>query len=67
MNEVKLLIGGQERAAGDGATFDRINPVTGEVATRAAAATLAMPLAPRPPRPSRPGRRRGRTSDASFC
>jgi vanillin dehydrogenase len=41
MNEVKLLIGGEDRAASDGATFERIDPVSGEVATRAAAATLA--------------------------
>jgi acyl-CoA reductase-like NAD-dependent aldehyde dehydrogenase len=41
MNEVKLLIGGKGCDASDKATFDRINPVTGEVATRAAAATLA--------------------------
>lgn len=41
MNQIQLLIGGKDRNASDGATFDRINPVTGEVATRAAAATLA--------------------------
>jgi len=41
MNEVKLLIGGRDCDAGDNATFKRLNPVTGEVATRAAAATLA--------------------------
>ena len=41
MNQIQLLIGGKDRDASDGATFDRINPVTGEVATRAAAATLA--------------------------
>jgi benzaldehyde dehydrogenase (NAD) len=35
---VSLIIGGAERAASD--TFDRINPVTGEVATKAAAATV---------------------------
>jgi acyl-CoA reductase-like NAD-dependent aldehyde dehydrogenase len=36
---VSLLIGGAEVAAND--TFDRINPVTGDVATRAAAASVA--------------------------
>ncbi len=41
MNQIQLLIGGKDRDASDGATFDRINPVTGDVATRAAAATLA--------------------------
>jgi acyl-CoA reductase-like NAD-dependent aldehyde dehydrogenase len=40
MKEVKLLIGGQHRAAGNGATIDRIDPFTGEIASRAAAATL---------------------------
>ena len=35
---VSLLIGGAERAAND--TFDRINPVTGDVATQAAAASV---------------------------
>lgn len=41
MNDVKLLIGGRDCDAGDKATFKRLNPVTGEVASRAAAATLA--------------------------
>jgi len=40
---VSLLIGGAERAAND--TFDRINPVTGELATRAAAASTADAIA----------------------
>ena len=40
MMDVSLLIGDQDRAAGDGASFERRNPVTGEVATRAAAATV---------------------------
>ncbi|WP_404712535.1 aldehyde dehydrogenase [Sphingomonas sp. MMS24-J13] len=35
---VSLLIGGAQRAAND--TFDRINPVTGDVATQAAAASV---------------------------
>jgi vanillin dehydrogenase len=41
MNEVSMLIGGQSSAASEGATFERLNPVTGEVASRAPAATLA--------------------------
>ena len=41
MNEVKLLIGGKDVDAANKATFERQNPVTGEAATRAAAATLA--------------------------
>ncbi len=40
MHETQLLIGGVARAASGGKTFGRISPVTGEVATRAAAATL---------------------------
>jgi acyl-CoA reductase-like NAD-dependent aldehyde dehydrogenase len=39
MNTADLLIGGRSVAARDGRTFDRIDPVTGEVAIRAAAAT----------------------------
>jgi len=41
MNTVRLLIAGVERDAADGRTFDCCNPVTGEVVTRSAAATLA--------------------------
>ncbi|CAM2158719.1 Vanillin dehydrogenase (plasmid) [Pararobbsia alpina] len=40
MNEVSMLIGGQDRAASNGATFDRLDPVAGVVASRAPAATL---------------------------
>ncbi|WP_048649356.1 aldehyde dehydrogenase [Nitratireductor soli] len=40
MEQLGLLIGEDDRAASDGDTFERLNPVTGEVATRAAAATL---------------------------
>src|ERR1700761_1425012 len=40
MHKVSLLIGGQTIAASDGATFDRTDPFTGEIASRAAAATL---------------------------
>ena len=39
MKTAELLIGGREAAARDGRTFDRIDPFTGEVATRAAAAS----------------------------
>src|ERR1017187_5098926 len=40
MQSVPLLIGGVERAAADKRTFDRLNPLTSEVVSRAAAATL---------------------------
>ena len=49
MNQIQLLIGGKDRDASDGATFDRINPVTGEVATRAAAATASSTSSTRAP------------------
>ncbi|WP_136439318.1 aldehyde dehydrogenase [Pacificoceanicola onchidii] len=39
--EVKMLIGGEDLAAETGRTFDRIDPVTGEVATTAPAAGAA--------------------------
>jgi acyl-CoA reductase-like NAD-dependent aldehyde dehydrogenase len=41
MNEVRLLVGGRDCDASNKATFKRLNPVTGEVVSRAAAATLA--------------------------
>jgi benzaldehyde dehydrogenase (NAD) len=41
MNHVELLIGGQSSPAQSGRTFDRIDPVAGTVATRAAAAGVA--------------------------
>ncbi len=41
MNDIQLLIGGQAVAASGGATFERRNPVSGEIATRAAAASAA--------------------------
>jgi acyl-CoA reductase-like NAD-dependent aldehyde dehydrogenase len=40
MYETDLLIAGQARPASNGAAFERRDPATGEVATRAAAATL---------------------------
>jgi acyl-CoA reductase-like NAD-dependent aldehyde dehydrogenase len=39
MRIVKLLIGGSDKAASSGRTFDRCNPISGEVVSRAAAAT----------------------------
>ncbi|WOD15370.1 aldehyde dehydrogenase family protein [Paraburkholderia kirstenboschensis] len=41
MNEVSMLIGGKDCPASGGAIFERIDPVTGGVASRAPAATLA--------------------------
>jgi vanillin dehydrogenase len=41
MNTTLLRIGGTARPASSGATFDRGNPITGDVVTRAAAATDA--------------------------
>ena len=40
MLDVPLLIGGQSCSARDGRTFERRNPVTGELVSRVAAATL---------------------------
>lgn len=40
MNEVNLLIGGKSVPSQSGRTFDRIDPVKGTVATRAAAASV---------------------------
>jgi acyl-CoA reductase-like NAD-dependent aldehyde dehydrogenase len=40
MHQTNLLIGGAQRGASNGKTFERINPATGAVATRAAAATV---------------------------
>ncbi len=40
MEEVQLLIGDRDTAAAKNATFNRINPVTGEVATKASAASV---------------------------
>jgi len=41
MHDVTMLIGGRNCAADGGRTFERRNPVTGEVASRAPAASLA--------------------------
>ncbi|THC46306.1 aldehyde dehydrogenase [Massilia sp. Mn16-1_5] len=40
MFQADLLLNGQTRPASNGATFERRNPATGEVATRAASATI---------------------------
>jgi len=40
MNEVTLLIAGKDRPSGSGAWFERHDPVTGVLASRAAAATV---------------------------
>ncbi|HYF16500.1 MAG TPA: aldehyde dehydrogenase [Ramlibacter sp.] len=39
MNEIQMLIGGERTASASGRTFDRRNPLDGQVATRAPAAT----------------------------
>ena len=41
MKQVSLMIGERDCAAADGRTFERINPYTGKVASRAAAASVA--------------------------
>ena len=41
MYEISLLLESKDVPASDGATFDRLNPFTGNVATRAAAAQIA--------------------------
>lgn len=41
MNQINLLLENQDVQAIDGATFDRLNPMTGAVASRAAAAQVA--------------------------
>jgi acyl-CoA reductase-like NAD-dependent aldehyde dehydrogenase len=40
MVDLMLLIGGRAIPASNGATFERLNPITGQLATKAAAATL---------------------------
>ena len=44
MNNVNLMIGDRDAPA-DGRTFDRVDPITGAVATRAAAASIADAIA----------------------
>ena len=45
MTEVALMIQGKDVPASEGGSFERLNPMTGEVATRAAAATIAADAA----------------------
>lgn len=45
MLRVNLMIGDRELSAADGRTFERIDPLTGEVASEAAAATIADAIA----------------------
>jgi acyl-CoA reductase-like NAD-dependent aldehyde dehydrogenase len=45
MLRVKLMIGDREMAAADGRTFQRVDPITGEVASEAAAATIPDAIA----------------------
>jgi vanillin dehydrogenase len=45
VQRVQLLIGGRELDAANGATFVRLNPMTGEAASTAAAATVADAIA----------------------
>ncbi len=45
MKHVNLLIGDHDAGAADGRTFERIDPFTGEVASRAAAASVADAIA----------------------
>ena len=45
MKHATLMIGEREVAAADGRTFDRIDPYTGQIATRAAAASAADAIA----------------------
>ncbi len=66
MTEVALMIQGKDVPASEGGSFERLNPMTGEVATRAAAATpadaaraVSAAAAPFPP-----GRRSGPASVA---
>ncbi len=45
MLRVNLMIGDRELSAADGRTFDRRDPLTGEIATQAAAATITDAVA----------------------
>ena len=45
MLRVNLMIGDRDVSAADGRTFERIDPLTGLVATEAAAATIADAVA----------------------
>ncbi|MET3248734.1 hypothetical protein ABIE53_005544 [Burkholderia sp. OAS925] len=70
VNEVSMLIGGKNYPASNGATFERINPVTGEVASRAPRPRRSPMRTPRlrPPRPRFPrGPHCGPPSAARVC
>ena len=41
MSDVALLVSDRDLPAADGVVFERLNPITGDVATRAAAASVA--------------------------
>jgi benzaldehyde dehydrogenase (NAD) len=45
MNTISLMLDGERRPSGSGATFERRNPLDGSVATRAPAATVADAVA----------------------
>ncbi len=45
MNHVNLMIASRDLGAADGRTFDRADPITGDIATRAAAATVGDAVA----------------------
>ena len=45
MTTISMLINGQKRQAGNGATFERKNPLDGSVATVAPAATIEDAIA----------------------
>ena len=45
MKAISMLIGGESAQANNKATFDRLNPLDGTVATRAPAATVADAIA----------------------
>ena len=45
MKHVSLMIGERDIGAADGRTFDRLDPFTGQVASRSAAASVADAIA----------------------
>jgi acyl-CoA reductase-like NAD-dependent aldehyde dehydrogenase len=67
---IEFIADGAAVEAEGGALFDRKDPMTGKVATRAAAATLAdvekVVAAPRP-RPSKAGRKPDRRRGRRCC
>ena len=67
--KVDFIIDGAAAPAASGATYARRDPVTGAVASEAAAAGEAdvAKVVEAAARRFRPGRRRGRASGARFC